>query len=257
MYGNTKTLGITMNKIISFNTKLFSYKEMLDYFFVTERIPEFHLQYFMNNEITLSKQTKNVLSKLNIYIADGGWCNFITNNINKIYKQLNIIQYLKINNIRLFFGNYPKEKITNKEINKVIFNIKKILRITPPKTNLLFETHKGIGTNPDIVKHILKKVNTNNIGLVFDPINIIRDNEDPIDMIKQNGKYIKHIHLKGLSENSLCEFGKGIDITQSILKASEFTNSFGIEYESEELNIKEGLEKSYNNFKQFCEKEKI
>jgi sugar phosphate isomerase/epimerase len=143
--------------------------------------------------------------------------------------------------------------MTNKQFSNLVENIQKCAD-TAQYTNLLFETHAGIGTHPLIVADILYKVQRENVGLVFDPINILNDGKLPHEMLKEVGEYVKHIHLKGSSStNMLCAFGEGVNISEAVIEAMQYTNSFGIEYEGIG-NILEGLETSYKNFKQLCAK---
>jgi len=246
-----------MNKQIqlSFNTRPFDFEDMLNYFSVTGRVPELHLKYFIEDGVDIETVLDKV-KPLRTKIVDGGWCDFAKGKTKKLPQQLNVVNRLGVAYIRLFFTPMYLKEITDKQILNLVKNIQEYAD-SSPYTNFLFETHKGIGTSPTDVAEILHQVNRTNVGLVLDPINILLDGENPMEMMDRAGDHIKHVHLKGCSSTkALCEFGEGIDISEIIIRSLEYTDSFGIEYEGAG-NVIEGLELSYKNFKQLCTEQGI
>jgi len=245
-----RALNIIMSSITPFFvTKAFTFDEMLDYSKRTNRTPELHLKYFVEDKMDVSK-VFDELVPLNISIADGGWCDFAKNQIMEISKQLNIITKLKISNIRLFFTPLCYNELSDKQIFNIVYNIQ-LFADAYPSTNFLFETHKGIGTHPVGVRDLMVSINRTNVGIVFDPVNIILDGNDPHKMLKETGEYIKHVHLKGYSGIELCSFGKGKLFDSLVTDLFCYTKSFSIEYEGL-FNVVEELEAGYDHFRKVC-----
>jgi len=246
-----------MNKIkISYNTKPFCNNDFEYMCQVFQKLEfnnlELHLGHVIDrvpalNGSRIAQTIKNY--NLKNVLVDGGWCDLTVEGdegIGNIAKQISFMQVLNVDTIRLFFSPCPLDLVTDEKLDIVVYNIHN-LTTKYSNVNFLFETHDELGTCAVLVRDLMDAVNShNNIGLVFDPINFIMGGKDPNTALNALSKYVKHVHLKGLSDGKLCAFGEGIDISDTVIKLFEYTDSFGLEYEGKEDAIL-GLQKSKVN----------
>ena len=246
-----------MNFNISCNTRPFirdNFKILCDVF---NKLSIFNIEFHLGHLMDPCRFSINIDSirdilkwnNIEISVVDGGWCDFITGDTNRIHEQMEYTHYLGCNRIRLFLSPMMSLNVSNRNIENAICNITEIAN-KYISTDILFETHRGIGLEYDIVKHILSELHNNdvnNVYLVFDPVNFILDDKDPYPAVEVLGEFVKHIHLKGiLPEKLLCSFGDGLCIHRVVRKLFRYTNSVGIEYEGS-ANPLLGLYKSYVN----------
>jgi len=255
MYGGTKTLGTIMTNItLSYNTKPFTFEEMLRYFRYRNIRPELHLRYFMQDYMRLESARWLLGDTIKPSITNGGWHNFTGDKIDPLAYQLAITRQLGAQSIRLFLSPMFRNEMSTKQYDNMVNNIKELAYLFPD-INLLFETHRGIGVETDSLVELFAQGLPTNVGLVFDPVNVYQSTSDATmhGMLDAVWAHVKHVHLKGCKpDGTLCVFGEGIDMTGIVTRCFAFTESFGIEYEGEGSAIK-GLEKSHANFKAVCD----
>ena len=224
---------------------------------------ELHLGHFIDRNLRVNTG-KQLLDKyeLPIIIVDGGWCDLSKNMIEKIPKQVELVRELGCDKLRLFFTPLKVKEMGEEGITAIHHNIG-ILAEKYPDIQFLFESHKGIGVDTAQVFAFMMAA-ADNIGLVFDPINIMVDGmSDPWEFLNELKTFVKHVHLKGANLDMdpikkteriiYCPFGEGnLSISNVSVEAATITGSVGIEYEGTG-NAFMGLLRSKENFEAIWE----
>ena len=199
---------------------------------------ELHLAHFIeSNPYFTPQDALRVLNryKLGISIVDGGWCDLANDKVASIPKQIELAKALGVKGIRLFLTPYRSDEIDEEGITKIHYHIG-VLAENYPDIDLLFETHHGIGVELEHLEAIMIAA-PDNVGIVFDPINLLANNVDPRVAMDVLSPFIKHVHLKGGTKNpdgvvQHCAFGEGSLFIEDLVEPlAEITDSFGIEYE--------------------------
>jgi len=244
--------------MVSYNTRPFIYDDfelMCKTFKALEfNVVELHLGHFIEGDVNVD-YAKDLLTKyeLSINIVDGGWCDLARNQVATIPHQIELAQQLDCNKIRLFFTPLTISEMDEEGLTFIYDNLS-VLSTSFPDIDFLFETHKGIGIELSEISSLMLAT-PDNIGLVFDPVNIIVDGHaSPAEFLYELNPYIKHVHLKGahiFKKGTNCvydAFGEGtIDIQDLTLEIVQLIDSIGIEYEGK-LNPVLGLLRSKENF---------
>jgi hypothetical protein len=146
-----------------------------------------------------SEFIKNLKILKSLIICDGGWCDFSKNGFNSSQienKQMKIVGFLGNAPLRLFFG--PKLDYSSSDL--IIKNITK-LSDKYPNNLFLFETHCKLSSDFKWLNYIMSSVDSRNIGLVYDPINVYKHKgslDQNFDLISN---FVCHVHLKGISKD--------------------------------------------------------
>ena len=216
--------------------------EMVLYLFksIGFRNIELHLNP-LYHDILNPLQAKKLFEKFRIkpYVFSGGWCDFfsfkpdINKTFNSVKKQVAIAKELRCNVIRLFFGRLSLFDYNQSHLNSIVNNLL-CLSDRYKEITFVFENHDGASLNPKVCQEILQTVNKRNIQMNFDPINFERSGVSSKEALTILIPYIKHVHLKGLNGNELCEYGEGdvdLDSVINVLLDSNYNGYFTLEYE--------------------------
>jgi len=224
---------------------------------------ELHADFLLDKSIDYKKFNKD-LNKYNIkiYVFSGGWCNFLTKdiseNIESMQKQIDIMKKINCNKIRIFLGQMKNEDYTEEAGNKAVKDLTTLSK-TFPKITFLMENENGVNSNPDILYSIMSRVNKPNILLNYDFANMEAVGYNSFSNFKKLKDFVGHIHIKGIlnkKDRKYCEYGKGIlDYTEifNYLKEIDYNKLISSEYEGDGNKL-EGLKNCFFNLKKDIEK---
>jgi sugar phosphate isomerase/epimerase len=210
----------------------------------------------------MSYNFEQSLSTLGFYVPclSGGWVDFVTDDLDFLYKQLRFCKYYHIPQIRLFVHN-PHWDLKWNEMD-MLFAANSISCAANfasqeyPGIDLLFENHGGLTATGQQTRQLLDEVRAFNVGTVFDPANYVASGADPIEAFHQVFSYIRHIHVKDIDKNGeFCAVGEGV-LEWEYYLAHTINNGyqgwFSVEYEGSG-NKREGLLKSFRKFKELSQ----
>ena len=169
----------------------------------------------------------------------GGWCDFfdedpdIAATFQSVDRQVAVAQALGVNLLRLFFGRLKYEDYSTKSRDVVCANLR-TLSDRHTLMRFVLENHDGASARPDVCREILEMVDRPNIRMNFDPINFERAGTSCVKAAKLLGRYVGHVHLKGLEDGEFCEFGTGdVDLKPvlQVLRECGYQGQFSVEYE--------------------------
>jgi sugar phosphate isomerase/epimerase len=198
---------------------------------------ELHLAHFLEAGLEPAC-ARAALAKhgLAVELVDGGWCDFARGETARVPEQIELARRLGAPRLRLFFTPQGSAEIGRAGLDRIARGIARLAE-AHPDVELLFETHHGVGLEPECVLAILEGCGRagQNVGLVFDPVNFAVAGRDPGAALAALGPFVRHVHLKGARLGppaQLCELGAGdVDLGPLLRDLSLRTPSFGIEYE--------------------------
>lgn len=134
------------------------------------------------------KEVKELAKKLNLKIMLE-ISSTTKSDINKVVK---IAKILDVQNIRVYnrYSGYLLESI-----RKCINDLKYACKIAE-KNHLYFVIEPHEVLKSEELVHIIKKVGSYRLGILFDFGNMINANEKPLESLKKLSSYIWHVHIK-------------------------------------------------------------
>jgi len=143
---------------------------------------------FNNKNLSELKEVKELAKKLDLKIA----LEISSTTKSEIQKAVEIAKILDVQKIRVYnrYGGYLSDSI-----RKCIVDLRSACKIAD-KNDLYFviEPHEVLNSNELV--HIVRKVNSPRLGLLFDFGNMINANEKPLVALKTMSPYISHVHIK-------------------------------------------------------------
>jgi sugar phosphate isomerase/epimerase len=198
---------------------------------------ELHLGHFLEGGLEpASARAALAKHELSVELVDGGWCDFARGETARVPEQIELARRLGAPRLRLFFTPLGGSEIGADGLDRIARAIERVAR-AHPDVELLFETHHGVGLEPECVLAILERCGRarHNVGLVFDPVNFAVAGRDPRAALGALGPFVRHVHLKGARLGppvEHCELGAGdVDVDALLFELFDRTPSFGIEYE--------------------------
>ncbi len=176
---------------------------------------------------------------LRLWVLSGGWCDFfhgapeIELTFASVARQVRIARDLDVRQLRLFFGRLSYADYDPVHRETIGGNLRR-LSDAHPEVVFVFENHDGASLHPEVCAEILERADRANIRMNFDPVNFAKAGADPLAALGVLGRFIAHVHLKGLKKGEYCEFGEGdVDLEPVIrsLLAEGYPGCFTVEYE--------------------------
>jgi len=226
---------------VSYNTRPFRFEDFEATARALARLGlrrlELHLAHFLEGGLepaaALAALAKHELA---VELVDGGWCDFSRGETARVPEQIALARRLGARRLRLFFTPRSGAELGSAGLERTSGEVARLARENPD-VELLFETHHGVGLEPECVLAILAGCGraAPNVGLVFDPVNFAAAGRDPRAALARLGPFVRHVHLKGARLGpplETCELGQGdVDLDSLLFDLLSFTSSFGIEYE--------------------------
>jgi sugar phosphate isomerase/epimerase len=176
---------------------------------------------------------------LRIWVVSGGWCDFfhrapeIDETYKSVSRQVHVARALGVGQLRLFFGRLNVEDYAPSCLEVIRENLSR-LSDQHPGVAFMFENHDGASLRPDVCREILERVDRPNIRMNFDPINFERAGINALAALEIVRAFVGHVHLKGLEDGEVCEFGAGdVDLVPMLRSLIEqgYRGGFSVEYE--------------------------
>jgi sugar phosphate isomerase/epimerase len=174
-----------------------------------------------------------------VQVVSGGWCDFfhrppqIEDTFQSIDRQVQIARALRVDTLRLFFGRLAREDYGPSSRDVIARNLCEVSG-RHPEMMFIFENHDGASLVPEICREVLERVDRPNIRMNFDPINFERAGVTAAAALEIVWPFVSHVHLKGLHQGEICEFGSGdVDlapVVQSLIERG-YSGKFSVEYE--------------------------
>jgi sugar phosphate isomerase/epimerase len=226
---------------VSYNTRPFRFEDFEATAAALARLGlrrlELHLGHFLEGGVAPAVACAALAKhELSVELVDGGWCDFSRGETGLVPEQISLARRLGARRLRLFFTPRGGEELGPEGLERTAGEIAR-LAAAHPDVELLFETHHGVGLEPDFVLAILERCGrgAGNVGLVFDPVNFAVAGRDPRAALLALGPFVRHVHLKGArlgAPAEICELGQGdVDLDALLFELLLCTPSFGIEYE--------------------------
>jgi sugar phosphate isomerase/epimerase len=149
----------------------------------------------------------------------GGWVDFVMDDVQRIWQQIELTKRLQAKNLRVWISN-PRIKIAPRPehyenaastINFIAYKHKEV--------DFLFENHGGLLASAQLTAVFLATVGLDNVGLLLDPTNYLESGQDPVEAIHSLKRWIRHVHVKDQDSTGFRVLGEGTVPWKEIFQA--------------------------------------